>query len=100
MTYSDFYLIRTRQAVYVELLISFILTFTMAIITFARSNEGWRYLPEMISLLLPLTLTLKILNHLAAQEKLVSEPDANMRLLFLVAMMTPIVGYLPVVTFM
>jgi hypothetical protein len=30
----------------------------------------------------------------------VSEPDANMRLLFLVAMMTPIVGYLPVVTFM
>ena len=104
MTYSDFYLIRTRQAVYVELLITFTLTLTLVILSLPRSNGWWVYFPEalvkMSSLALPVTLTIKILNHLAEQEKLVGEPDANMRLLFLVAILTPILGFMPVVVFL
>jgi hypothetical protein len=43
---------------------------------------------------------MKILNHLAQQERLVHEPDANMRLLFLTAMLIPIVGFMPIVVFL
>jgi hypothetical protein len=100
MTYSAFYLIRTRQAVYVELLVTFSLTLLMLAIDFAGSNEGWMYLAEFTALLLPVTLTIKLLQHLGEQEKLVHEPDANMRLLFLTAILTPILGYMPIVVFL
>jgi hypothetical protein len=100
MIYSDFYLIRTRQAVYVELLVTLSLTLVLLALSYAQSREGWRYLPEMTSLLLPILLTMKILNHLGQQERLVQEPDANMRLLFLTAILTPIVGFMPIVVFL
>jgi hypothetical protein len=104
MIYSDFYVIRTRQAVYLELLITFTLTFTLVILGSAPSNEWWEYVPQMLvklsSLALPVTLTIKILTHLGEQEKRVGEPDANMRLLFLVAILTPILGFMPVVVFL
>jgi hypothetical protein len=102
MTYPDIYFIRTRRAVYVELLVLFVMTSALVVVNYfyLRPDEGFRYLPEVLYLVFPPIATIKILRHLAQQEQTVREPDANMRLLFHLATMMPIIGYLPVVVFL
>ena len=50
-------------------------------------------------LMLPLAATTRALKHLAQLEKTAREPDANMYFVFNMAIMLPILGYMPVVLF-
>jgi hypothetical protein len=100
MTYPDLYLIRTRLAVYVELLVTCTVTTVLVAVNAALSGDAMRHLSELLYLAVPLVVTLRILNHLARQEQDVREPDANMRFLFHLATLMPVVGYMPIVVFM
>lgn len=100
MNYPDIPDIPSRQAVYIELVIAFLLAAALVTVAYLRSgSSAISYIPELIYLFIPVTVTFKILTHLAQQERLVREPDANMRLLFRLAVMTPIYGYIPVLVF-
>jgi hypothetical protein len=99
MIYPDSYVIRSRQAVYWELLITFSLTSMIVAVSLAGARDTLEILPKVMFLPLPLVATVKTLRHLAQLEKTVREPDANMYFLFNTAMMLPVLGYLPVVLF-
>ena len=99
MIYPDSYIIRSRQAVYVELLIAFTLTSAIVSLSVGPSSDAFGYLPKVMYLMLPLGATIKTLKHLAQLEKTVREPDANMYFVFHMATMLPILGYMPVVLF-
>ena len=99
MIYPDSYIIRSRQAVYWELLITFTLTSSLVVLSVSGARDALEYLPKVMYLPLPLAATVKTLKHLAQLEKTVREPDANMYFLFHMAMMLPVLGYLPVVLF-
>ena len=100
MIYPDSYVMRSRQAVYWELLVTFTLTSAIVAVSLAGSaRDALEILPKVMYLAFPLAATVKTLRHLAQLEKTVREPDANMYFLFHTAIMLPILGYLPVVLF-